>query len=136
MERERDREPGEDEIGRVVQRVTDRVGVAERAVDQDTNGRERIGTDHEHNERGEEERNRDVHDRDETDLRPARQGPAVPHGGALAAFSAAPAQIFAIIRPSVRSSASGPATSPTIRPPHMTRMRSASDITSSSSTVT
>ena len=55
VEGDGDGEAGEDEVGGVVERVADRLAVAERAVDQELGGLERVLADQEDDQPGDEE---------------------------------------------------------------------------------
>ncbi len=73
MERDRDRKPGEHEIGRVIERVADGFRISERAVDENAHRFERVGPDREHDQPGEEKCDQHVRDRNQSDLDPTRQ---------------------------------------------------------------
>jgi hypothetical protein len=73
VEGDRDREPGEDEAGGVEQRVADRLSVAERAEDQQTHGFQRVLAEEQHDQAGDQERRRQVEERQEPEVHPARQ---------------------------------------------------------------
>ena len=75
VERDRDREPGEDEAGRVEQRVADRLAVAEGAVDQELDRLERVLAEHQHDQARDEERRGQVEQRQQPEIDPARQLP-------------------------------------------------------------
>ena len=55
MEGDRDREAGEDEVGGVVERVADRLDIAEGAVTSSSHRLERVLADEEHDEPGDQE---------------------------------------------------------------------------------
>ena len=73
VEGDRDREPGEDEAGRVVERVADRLAVAERAIDQELDRLERVLAEQQHEQARDEERRRQVEQRQEPEIDPGRQ---------------------------------------------------------------
>src|SRR5262249_984242 len=133
MEGDRDGKAGEDEIGGVVERVADRLGRADGADDEQPERVQGIDADDAHDDADGDEGKRDVDQRHERNLRPAGQRPPrwAPPSTPLGAGCAP-----AIMRPSVRSSARPAGTSPMMRPANMTRIRSASDRISSSSTDT
>ncbi len=74
VEAERDREAGEDEARRVIEREADALEIAERAPDQDLHRLERVLADGEHDEAGDDEGGGDVDQRDQRDVSPLRQG--------------------------------------------------------------
>src|SRR4051794_14386493 len=125
-----DGEAGVDEVGRVVERVADRLAVAERAVDEELGGLERILADQEDDQPGDEEGEQEVEEGEQDVLGPARQLAAARHQAASLSV------IPAISSPTLRSSASVWASSPVRWPSNMTRMRSQSERISSSSTET
>ena len=124
-----DRKAGEDEAGRVEQRVADPFEIAERAQDKALHGLERILADRQHDKAGDDEGGGDIDQRDERDVRPGGQGL---QRRAHAARSLTPA----IRRPRSCALVSSGRRSPVIRPPHSTMMRSESAKISSSSTDT
>src|SRR6185312_7595178 len=133
MERDRDGEAGEYEIGGVVERVADGDGILHHAPGHDAHGVQRIDADDQHHQPSDQQSLDQVDDRQQSDIDPARQCDLrCPAHAASPAWACA----LAIMRPSVRSSASSPLTSPTMRPWNITRMRSLKDMTSSSSTET
>src|SRR6478736_3468038 len=131
MEGDCDGKTGEDEGGGVVQREAEIFAAAEGAVDQVIGRFQRIFTDEQHDETGDEEGNSEVDQRDEAVFDPARK---LSIGGAHSAASLRPSTP-AISRPSSPSVASG-SRSPTTRPANMTRIRSDRARISSSSTET
>src|ERR1700758_4514492 len=142
MKCDRHGEACEDEVGCVVERVADAFAVAERARDHDANSDQRIFTNRQYNEAGSQKRQNGIRQWYQADVDPVRKrGPAAPHS-ALPPLDAALTSLasrscaFAINKPSLRSLAWSANNSPTIRPPHMTKMRSERAITSSSSTDT
>src|SRR5690606_34509355 len=132
MEGDGHRQPGEDEIGRVVERIADALARAEGAGDHQRGGPERIFAHDENDETGDQEGHREIDQRDEPVFRPVRQlCERCAHYSAASILSSTPA----ISRPSSPSGVSGER-SPTMRPANMTNTRSASERISSSSTET
>src|SRR5208337_3414922 len=129
MEADGDREPGEDEAGRVIEGEADALEVAERAGDEDLHGLERVLADRQHDEAGNDEGGRDVDERNQRDVGPGRQGL---ERRAHAARSLTPA----ISRPRSWGLVSSAFRSPVTRPAQSTMMRSDSAKISSSSTET
>ena len=126
---DRDREPGENETRRVIEREADAFEIAERAGDEDLHRLERILADRQHDETGYDKGGGDVDQRDQRDVGPGRQRL---ERGAHAARSLTPA----IRRPRSWAFVSSGRLSPVIRPPQSTMMRSERAKISSSSTET
>src|SRR5271166_4900743 len=129
MEADRDREAGEDEARRVIERKADALEVAERAGNQDLHGLKRILADRQHDEARDHEGGRDVDQRNERDVGPLGQRL---EGRTHAARSSRPA----IRRPRSWALVSSGFLSPVMRPPQSTMMRSDRAKISSSSTDT
>ncbi len=73
VEGDGDRKAGEDEVGRVVEREADALAAAERAVDQDDRGAERVLADEEHDQAGDEEGDEQIDQRDQAVVGPGGQ---------------------------------------------------------------
>ena len=73
VERDRDREAGEDEARGVKQRVADRLAIAEGAVDQKLDRLERVLAEEQHDQAGDEERRGEVEQRQQPEVHPGRQ---------------------------------------------------------------
>ena len=122
LEGERSGKAGEDEVGGVIERVAERAG-RESSLQQDPEDLQRVLADQRDHDCRRQQRKRQVDDREDADIEPARQG------GQAVAPSAAPV----IISPSCRGVAPSAATVPATRPPFITTIRSASARISSSS---
>ena len=73
MEGQRHRQPGEDQVGGVVERVAHRLAIAEGAVDQGLDGLDRALADQDDDEAGDQERQRQVEQRQEAIVGPGGQ---------------------------------------------------------------
>ena len=127
MEGHGHRKPGEDVIGGVIKRVAKPRRAAERTLEHDPHGFQRILSHREHHEAGDEKRQQKVDEGHEEYIGPARH---------LFHQAASPFCIPAIRRPSSFSSVSWGRRSPMMRPSNITAMRSESERISSSSTET
>src|SRR5690606_23005572 len=130
MRRNGDGKAGEDEIGGVIERIADVVAIAEGAGDDGPDGGDRVLADHQHDEARHQNGQQQVEQRQEGNISPARQGTERAHDTGLSSTTPA------IIRPSWPSVAVAGSASPTILPSNITRMRSARERISSSSTET
>ena len=74
VEADRDREAGEDETRRVVEREADAFEIAQRAGDENLHRLERIFADRQHDEAGNDEGRSDIDERDQRDVGPIRAG--------------------------------------------------------------
>src|SRR3546814_17628954 len=75
MEGDRHGEPGEHEVGGVVEGIADRQVVAEGAVEDDLHRQQRVDVDEPEDDAGHQEGQRDVHQRDQRDVYPERNVP-------------------------------------------------------------
>src|SRR3546814_731694 len=139
-------EAGEHEVCGVVEGVADGEVIAKGAVEDDLHREHRVDADEPQDDAGDEEGERDVDERDQRHVDPARDpagGRA--HSGFTAMAPGRPGLLWrassslaalAIMRPSIRSLASAAGTSPTMRPSNITRMRPPRELISSSQTRT
>src|SRR5271165_6830113 len=74
VEADCDREAGEDETRRVIEREADALEIAERAGDENLHRLERVLADRQHDEAGNDESGGDVDERNERDVGPGGQG--------------------------------------------------------------
>src|SRR5690606_2109509 len=129
MKGDRDRQAGEDEIGGIIQREADAFAIAEGALDQQACGAQRTLADGEHDETRDQERHREIDQRDQAVIHPGGQFCVGYTHSAASLASSTPA----IRSPSSPSLVEGER-SPTMRPSNITRTRSDSERISSSST--
>src|SRR5690606_30984077 len=147
-----------DEIGGVIERVAEARTIAEGAIEHDTHGFDGVLAHGEHDEAADEKRQDDIENGQQDHVGPARQGghqlvslPELSLGlictmvccAGVSCAGSVPGSVTArsgcepvISRPSSVSSALAGSASPTIWPSNITRMRSASERISSSSTET
>ena len=73
MESDGDRQPGKDEIRRVVQRETDTLAIAEGTLDKQGSSADRAFADQKHHEAGDEKGNDEIDERNDAVVDPAGQ---------------------------------------------------------------
>src|SRR5690606_33982367 len=110
-----DREPREDEVGRIIERIGEAVSAAERAIHENDGGAQGILTDQQDDEARNRERHDKIDERYQPVVSPSRKLCVGRAHSAASCFSTP-----AMSRPSSPSVASG-VRSPTMRPSNMTR---------------
>src|SRR5207248_4593105 len=123
MERQSDREPRQDEVGGVIERVAEARAVSSSAGRERAQGFDGVGARSQHDECRDQQGRQQIDQWNQDRRAPTQYRVPQPHAASAPAIS----------RLSPRSLAASGPTSPTMRPPHSTSIRSESNRTSSRS---